>query len=216
MRRYVRFITTAALILTFGMPLFAQNATVGEPQLVQAIVAQLEQNGFDRGQGTAIAQAATALNWSGTEGASPQVIALALEFAHHNDPSFTPTEQAQLALQVALAAAEMHAVGIDEHSTAVTALNAVRTMLRQMDQQRTRNQTQSEIQLRIRESVAEAVRTQLQNRAENALQNHGPGGEGAGSPGYGPGFGGGASPGGGLQGPPVSPPVGKHGNQGPR
>lgn len=208
MRRYVKFVIPAALMLAFGLPLHAQNVQAGEPQLVQALVAQLEQNGFGTGEGTAIAQAATSLNWSGTEGASPQVIALALEFAHQNNPSITPGEQAQLALQVALAAAEMHAAGVDERSTAVVALNAVRTMLQEMQQLRTQNQT-SEVGLTIRNSVANAVRTQLQNEAVNALRTHGPGRDGAGSPGFGPGFGGGSSSGGGLQGPPVSPPVGK-------
>ena len=106
----------------------AQAQTTG-PAFVPELLAQLAKDGWNVQATTALSNAAAKLDWSGTLGANPSVVALALESGKSQDQGLQPTAEAQLALQIALSTTQMQAAGLDSHDTAAAALTAVQGSL---------------------------------------------------------------------------------------
>ena len=68
----------------------------------------------------ALGLAASGLDWSGVQGADPQVVALSLEIAGR-DQQLSAADEAQLALQLATSSAQLAAAGLDDHAQAAAA-----------------------------------------------------------------------------------------------
>ena len=183
MNRIGTFLAASAVLIlgALSVPqlLSAQDAQAG---FAAKVAVQLRADGWSPTELAAFTKEADALDWQGAAGASPQVVALSLEFAASEAPYATPQLRAQLALELAIAAANMNRVGIDEHSAAAAELQAVRTMLRQTDQLRTRDRTMTQLQASIKDCAQTAVRTAMQVQTRTTLRN---GGASAGSTGSG-------------------------------
>lgn len=112
----------------------------------------------------AFAQAAGQVDWSGTQASNAEGVALALTLQRRERLQLTATEQAQVALQLALMTAEMHAAGFDGHDTAVAAVVAARNTLgvigAWLDGGR-----QGQLGDLIRNRIAQTVRTQVRMAA---------------------------------------------------
>ncbi len=171
----------AAILIAAAAPVFALES--GGPSFVPGLLAQLSTDGWSTQETEALSAAASQLDWSGTQGGDPQVVALALELAKSQDQSLSATEEAQLGLQLAQSAVQMSAVGLDTHSEAAAALAAVRGVLAAIQAWRAGG-SQGDLGELIRESVARAVRGQIQNNAGG--QSAGRGQDSSGGAGQGP------------------------------
>ncbi len=153
----------AAVILVAGaVP--AVSAQSGDPAVVPALVAQLAADGWSPQETQALSDAASGLDWSGTRGVNPQVVAIGLELAKSQDGSLTAGTQAELALQLALSTARLSAAGLDDHATAAAALAGVQAAISDIHTW-IANGRQGNLGEIIRKNVAKAVHGQLHDAA---------------------------------------------------
>jgi len=124
-RTYGIIVLVIGLALMVGSPLWSQEGEQSE--FVSELMVGLLQEGWTAEEvRTLVAQD---VDWEQAQGANSDVVALALQFAKSKDEEMEPMEQALLAIELALAAIEMEAVGIGEVSIAITALEGVRDIL---------------------------------------------------------------------------------------
>ena len=173
--------TLAAMLLAVVGVTMAR-AQIGTPPFVPQMLSQLAKDGWTPQEINALDDAASRLDWSGTAGAGPDVVAMSLELAKSEDPQLSATDQAQLALQVALAADQMKSAGFEAHSVAIAALGAVRNVLAEIQGWMAGGRQGSLGQI-IRNSVADAVRQQGRAMAGAQSAGRGPDGQGPAGPG---------------------------------
>jgi len=178
--------TGCILILTLGLvilaiaPLWSQEQEQ-KPDFVAELLELLAEEGWSAAQVQALAT--QNVDWERADGADPEVVALALEFAVSEDEAMGPMEQALLAITVAEAAIEMEAIGIGEMTIALTALEGVRDILaevkafRESEGEMTGQQLAEHIRHRIGEQVVETaarerVEERIQERIRAAKANH--------------------------------------------
>ncbi len=171
-RKDLTVILVAAVLVVAAAPMFAAQ---GEgPGFVQELLGQLAADGWSAQETQALSDAAASLDWSGSQGVNPQVVALALELAKSREQSLTGPGEAEIALQLALAAAQMKAVGFDDHAAASAALGGVQVALSSI-QSWIAGGRQGNLGQIIRRSVAEAVHSQLNNPASSQFPGGGSG-----------------------------------------
>jgi hypothetical protein len=181
-----RMFIGAALIAAFGLPaLWGQSpAPQAGPgaggQFASQLLAQLKDNGWAEQEVNAFAQAASQVDWSGTQASNAEGVALALTLQRRERLQLTATEQAQVALQLALMTAEMHAAGFNRHDTAVAAVGAARNALGMIGAWLAGGR-QGQLGDLIRNRIAQTVRTQVLTAA--TAQSAGRGEEAEGEPG---------------------------------
>jgi len=158
------------MVLLIAAGVLAASASLAQaqasgPAFVPGLLAQLAKDGWSAQATTALSNAAAELDWSGTQGANPSVVALALESGKSQDQGLQPAAEAQLALQLALhlalSTAQMQAAGLDSHETAAAALTAVQASLADI-QAWFAGGRQGNLGEIIRTDVSRAVRHQMQ------------------------------------------------------
>lgn len=175
----VRGILCLTLTLAFthysGIPLLGEN-TEDTPTFVKNLSGLLRERGWSADDISRLVEAAKALDWEGTEGAEPEVVALALEFGKREEAGMEPPEQAQLALELALTAMEMESLGYKERTVARAALNGVRNILTdirrwreggregnlgELVRNRLRNEVRAACSLQVQEQTRERTRERI-------------------------------------------------------
>lgn len=179
-----------AILLSITVSGFAQTSSDTPPAFVTKLLGQLQQDGWSSAASAALANAASRLNWSGTNAADPQVVAVALEYGAHQDTALPPTTQAQVALELALSSVQMEQTGMSRQSAAVAALTAVRSSLSNLQAAIADHTSGNTIGDIIGSAVSSAVRNQVQNSVAPQIGSHSSVGQGltangSGSP-YGP------------------------------
>jgi hypothetical protein len=204
-----RILVLAALVAAFGLPAaWAQSAAepAAQPaapgpggQFENALSAQLRANGWSEQELAAFEDAAHQLDWSGARLGNAEGVALALTLQQRERLQLSATEQARVALQLAVMTAEMNAAGFREHDCAAAAVDAARNTLGEIRAWMTGGR-HGELGQLIRSRVAETVRARVQTvAAEQSAGNGtdspaGPGPEGSGPPSWAPAGGGMGSP----------------------
>lgn len=184
-----RFGATAFALLAITMSSFAQSAS-GNTAFVTKLLVQLQQDGWSPAASAALGNAASRLDWSGTDNADPQVVALALEYGASHDAALTATAQAQIALQLALSSVEMEKSGLSQQSAAVAALTALQSSLAELQAAIANHTPGSGVGDIIGKAVSNAVRDQVQSSIGPQINAHSSVGQGlapnAGGSSYGP------------------------------
>ena len=156
-----------------AMTTVAAGAQAAEPAFVPALLTSLGNEGWSVQERNALANAAGQLDWSGVQGANAEAVALALSLQRRENLQLSATEQAQIALQLALMTAEMRAAGLDEHAAAVTAVSAVRNALGEIQAWMSGGR-HGELGQIIRARISAAVRDQVQLAARSQSAGKGP------------------------------------------
>lgn len=186
-RAFRRLSAIVALAVATSLPSFAQTVP-GSPAFVGKLLVQLRQDGWSPAASQALAQAAEKLNWNGTNGADPEVVALALEFGAKQDSSLPATIQARLALELAVSSVEMEQAGMGQRSVAIAALNAVRYSMPDLQSAVAGHTPGTGVGDIIGKAVSTAVRNQIQASLGPQANGHAAAGQGvviSGGP-YGP------------------------------
>lgn len=176
--------------------------------LFSRLSAQLTAAGWSGTDISNFIESASNLDWSGAVTADPEVVALALEFAAQRNDINDPQLQAELALQIALAAVQMHEAGMTGQQVAVAAINAVQMVKSEMNPRGT-SESGPPGQL-VRTNVQSAINNAARLGTQRGLHSNGPPehppgqppfdqSPGRGNPPYGP-------PGDPPAGPPITPP----------
>jgi hypothetical protein len=208
----IRLSAIAVLFLAVALPGFGQT-TQSAAAFVAKLVTQLEQDGWNVAASTALADAASRLDWGGTTGADPQAVALALEFGTERSTALTPIVQAQVALQLALSSVKMEKAGMNRQSVAIAALNAVRDSLPDLQTAIANHAPGSGVGNLMGKAVSTAVRNQIRSSVGPQISAHASVGQGMTPKGSGGSYG----PSSGMSGTPGSPgtstgtPVGRRG-----
>ena len=168
------------------------SALTATHEFVPALLSQLAADGWSPQETQALGLAASGLDWSGVQGADPQVVALSLEMAGR-DQQLSAADEAQFALQLATSSAQLAAAGLDDHAQAAAALLAVRTVLSDI-QGWIAGGRQGNLGQLIRHTVANAVRHQVQAAAGSQSAGQGPDSQDGQDHGQGQGQGGGVGP----------------------
>ncbi|MGQ9616416.1 MAG: hypothetical protein ACUVWJ_08455 [Spirochaetota bacterium] len=183
--RMVRGILVVSLTLAFtfgfGFSLPAQE-TGDKSSFIEELSGLLESRGWTDEKITQLVEATKSFDWRGTEGADPEVVALALELGKREEAGMGPLEQAQLALELALTAVEMESLGYQERTVARAALNGVRNILTDIRRWReggregnlgelVRNRLRNEIRTACSLQVQEQTRERTRERVGGVSQS---------------------------------------------
>lgn len=163
-RTYEIIVLVIGLALMVGFPLWSQVEE--RPEFASDLLDLLVDGGWTPEQLRELA--AQDVDWKQAEGADPEVVAMALQFARNEDEEMEPMEEALLAIELALAATEMEAVGIGKLTIAITALEGVRDILTDIQAFRSGDLMGKElgetIRTRMRERVRVAARVHARDR----------------------------------------------------
>src|SRR6056297_1555797 len=154
-----RIMVIAVVIgLLFGGFAMAQEAeNEGLPQVVREMLQQLEQEGWTEEQISDFRNAARDRNWEETEGAEPEVLAMALQLANQDREQLEAAENADLALELAVMARTMERSGFDQREIARASFEGTREVKRNLK--------------RIREEVGTGDMTQMQSMMRDQIRD---------------------------------------------
>lgn len=128
MKRTIRAFIAALLVASL-LPAVVTAQEAEEQPFVAELARELQNADWDSEEIEELVAAAEQLDWEAVEGANPQAVALALQFGAEENSELSGPEQAQLALELAVAAAQMEAVGLDQLDIARAALNGARSAI---------------------------------------------------------------------------------------
>lgn len=176
MKLIARMFMVLVLVGAAGIAL-AGGARENAP-FVSRLETELQKNNFSEEEAAAIAAAARDYDWSNAEDADPALIARALrrvEEDGEDGEELTTLEQAQLALQLALTATEMHDKGYDETTVARATLQSVHTLVSQIRSWK-ENGKQGNLGEIVRGTVSSEVEAEARKRGD-AVQPDTPAGK---------------------------------------
>jgi len=149
-----------AIGLLFGGFAMAQDKGAeddGLPQVVREMLQQLEQEGWTEEQIAEFRDAARNRDWEETEGAEPEVLAMALQLANQDREQLEAAENADLALELAVMARTMERSGFDQREIARASFEGTREVKRNLK--------------RIREEVGTGDMTQMQSMMRDQIRD---------------------------------------------
>ena len=158
------------------------NLAAQELPFIEQLRQRLADQDWTEGEIREMVQAARRLNWEETNPENAEIVALALQLGRQDRTQLDGAENAQLALELAMAAREMKQAGIGDRDIARACMVCTREMLQEMEQLRTQDQgTVPEEQLRemirnmIQNRIQAAAKEQIASRGANAKKGpHGP------------------------------------------
>ena len=169
----IGIMTIISVLLIAALPAaVAAQETEEEGNFVAQLAQNLEETNWSEAEIEELVSAAQELNWEAAEGANPETVALALNVAKRRgggedeESEISGLEQAQLALETAIAAREMEQAGFEERDVARAALNGARNTIAQIQSWKDGDREGNLGQM-IRNQVSEAVRSQART-AERA------------------------------------------------
>ncbi|MDY7028819.1 MAG: hypothetical protein SVR04_11030 [Spirochaetota bacterium] len=155
------------------------NLAAQEAPFVEQLRQRLADQDWTEGEIREMVQAARRLNWEDTDPESAEIVALALQLGRQERTQLEGAENAQLALELAMAARQMRQAGIAERDIARTCLESTREMLQEREQLRAQDQgiePGEQLQERIRNMIQNRIRTAAKEQiaARGANANRGP------------------------------------------
>ncbi len=169
----ISVITLISVLLIAALPAaVAAQDTQEEGNFVAELAQSLEETGWSEAEIKELVSAAQELNWEAAEGANSEAVALALNVAERRggdedeESELSGLEQAQLALETAVATREMEQAGFEERDVVRAALNGARNTIAQIQSWREGGR-EGNLGKMIRNQVSEAVRNQART-AERA------------------------------------------------
>jgi len=166
-RRLTISIALIALLVFAGGNLFAQ-----EVPLLEQLQQRLQEQEWPEQQIQEMLQAARRLNWDETNPGSAEIVELALKLSLQEETRLKPDEQAQLALQIAIAAQQMHQAGMQERDIATACMECTREMLQEMTRLRTQDQT-GDLGEQLQERIRNTIRNQIRIAAKEPIDKRG-------------------------------------------
>ncbi|MDZ7794456.1 MAG: hypothetical protein U5P10_12430 [Spirochaetia bacterium] len=162
MKKHV-FIFAILLVTLVAVPaVFAGgNQETSEEAFLDRLETALENTEFTESEVQAIIEASGEFSWEPAEGADAQVVARALAYADRENADLEPGQQAELALELAQNSVRLEEENYEESVVAQATLEAVRTMLGQIEEWKSGDQT---------ENLGEIVRNTVSNEARNAAK----------------------------------------------
>ena len=157
------FVLVLTAVLLAGANVLAEEQNDAErPPFVEQLLGLLQQEGWSPAEIRELVAAADEIDWDGTEPADPAVVALALELGRQQD--LEPGERALMALELALTAVEMEALGYDDRAVARAALRGVRDAMDDARLPRAERPDDRPFGLQVRDRIL--AQLELNNRAE--------------------------------------------------
>jgi len=162
-------IVAVGIGLLFGGFAMAQTQEPGTdegvPQFVREMLQQLEQQGWTQGELVQLRNAARNRNWQEAEGAEPELVAMALQLANQDREQLAGSENADLALELAVMASTMERSGFDEREIARASFEGTRNVVQNMERIR------EEVGTGDMTQVQTMMREQIRDRLDNAMKN---------------------------------------------
>jgi len=150
-------VTIGLLFGGFAMAQDQEAEDEGLPQVVREMLQQLEQEGWTEEQIAEFRDAARNRDWEETEGAEPEVLAMALQLANQDREQLEAAENADLALELAVMARTMERSGFDQREIARASFEGTREVKRNLK--------------RIREEVGTGDMTQMQSMMRDQIRD---------------------------------------------
>jgi hypothetical protein len=148
----------AVVLLLFVLPLWSQ-ASDSAPDFLEALQELLQRQDWSaEGIQELIKQE---VDWSQAQDKDAEMVALCLRYAKDSEEEIGPSEQARLAVTVAVMARDMRALGFGEPAIVRTALNGTREALEELSRLRKEEGTETGTGDLIRTRLREELRTAL-------------------------------------------------------
>jgi hypothetical protein len=148
-----------------ALPVIADELEDGQrPVFVDELMSLLQQEQWNASQIRELLAAADRLDWDGTDSADPAVVALALQLGHQE---LEAGEQAIMALDLALTAVQMQALGYDERTVARAVLRGVRDAMADVRDD-TRTSGDQSFGLQVRDHIL--AHLELDSRVELSIR----------------------------------------------
>lgn len=154
--------------------LFSGFSTAQEaqgPVFLRETLQLLEQEGWPEQDIEAFRIAAQEMNWAESEGAEPEVVALALQLANQEREKLSGSENATLALELAKMTASMKRLGFENRELVRTTLDGTREVMNELAQLRNQIREGEEIGTGEQERIRETVRARIQSKLEEAVKS---------------------------------------------